>query len=86
MPPADVWVMSCVQVSPWGTRQLLLALTVDCAVLEELKATNYSLLVLVCPGMDALVLVQRAYQGTRVWCPSRQVGVLVKACLVWYGM
>jgi hypothetical protein len=39
-----------VQVSPWGVRQLLMALSVDCSILEELKSTNYSLLVLVCPG------------------------------------
>ena len=28
-----------------------MALSVDCSILEELKATNYSLLVLVCPGL-----------------------------------
>ena len=43
-----------VQVSPWGVRQLLMALSVDCSVLEELKSTNYSLLVLVCPGTCVL--------------------------------
>ena len=37
------------QVSPWAARQLLEALATDCCILDELKATNYSLLVLVCP-------------------------------------
>jgi hypothetical protein len=50
-----IGIFFVLQVSPWGTRQLLMALSVDCSVLEELKATNYSLLVLVCPGVCSRV-------------------------------
>jgi hypothetical protein len=40
------------QVSPWGTRQLLQALSLDCSTLVDLNATNYSLRVLLCPARD----------------------------------
>jgi hypothetical protein len=43
-------VPSLPQVSPWAARQLLMVVSVDCSLLEELKATNYSMLVLVCPA------------------------------------
>ena len=43
------------QVSPWGVRLLLMALSVDCGVLEELKSSNFSLLVFVSPARGEVV-------------------------------